>query len=46
VCFDDHQKYFGISDGIVNLLEHHLLSKEQFFVLEGEMSNGDALTIK
>jgi hypothetical protein len=27
VCFDDHQKYFGINDGIDNLLEYHPLPK-------------------
>ena len=29
--FDDHKKYFGISDWIGNLLEHLQLPKEQVF---------------
>jgi hypothetical protein len=34
VCFGDRQKFFGIGDGIGNLLEHLPLPKEQFFGIE------------
>jgi hypothetical protein len=43
VYFDDHQKYFGISERIDNLLEHHRSqrapSKNIVFLLRIEMSN-------